>query len=220
MFASYFDTPFGKIDLSLLASPNSGRTEASPARRALRGAELVSWSAAHVDADLLLLALQPELPAGLAVTHCHAAVWRVRAHTSVDACTFEARWARTASPPDGGPSSGQFLNALTWSDDLTELSLGAPDAEGLVSYERAGIGLPAAWAGLLSVDDPASVSIEDYLSDGLRLRLPGLQPHESATIHFAVAWADAAANEDAPWFAVDIGPPVIRSCLDRMSNER
>jgi hypothetical protein len=219
MFAAYFDTPFGAINLSFASGQNAAITEAPPTLRSFPDAQLFSWSSAQLNADLLLVALAPELPPAMEVAHCHAAVWCVRAHTDLDACTFEARWAPTASPPDGGPSSGQFLNALTWSDDSTEVSLGAPDAEGLLGYQRAGIGLPTAWRELLSAEDPASVSIEDYLADGLRLRLPRLRPHETATMHFVVAWADAVKDEDAPWFAVDLAPAVIRSCLDRMSKE-
>lgn len=220
MFASHLETPFGAIVLSLVASSGEIAPDTKPTLRSLPDGQLVSWSSPLLTAELLLVALQPELPEGMQVSASHAAVWRVQARAVIEGLTFEARWAPSAHPPNGGPSSGQALNAITWSDESTELSLGAPDAEGLLRYKSAGVGLPGTWRTLLDVNDPSNVRIEDYLSDGLRLRLPGLQEFEIGHTHFAVAWADADKQEDAPWFAVDLGSVVIRQCLDRMSNER
>jgi hypothetical protein len=215
----YFDTPFGHIELSF--STNSVRTasEADVFISSPPDGRVFSWTGAPVHAELLIARAWPELPPGLAVESCYVAVWHVRARVPTAPCAFDARWAAGARPPRGGPTSGQALNALTWSNESIELSLGAPDAEGLAGYHRAGIPLPTAWRELLDVDDLTRVQVEDYFTDGLRLRLPGLSPGESACAHFAVAWANAA-NKDAPWFAVDLGPPIVRLYLDQMSNER
>jgi hypothetical protein len=153
------------------------------------------------------------------VEACRVALWEVRARAATGPCVFEARWAAGVTPPEGGPSSGQRLNALTWWRGPVTLALGAPDAEGLLHYGAAGVALPAGWRAAVDVPDPAALSIEAYTATGLQLRLPGLAPGEAAYLHFAVAWAERAEHEDAPWFAVDLGPEAIRGCLARMSAE-
>jgi hypothetical protein len=64
------------------------------------------------------------------------------------------------------------------------------------------------------VDDPSSVVIEEYLRDGLSIRLPELRPAEIAQLHFAVAWADRTRQSDAPWFAVDVPPKRLASIIE------
>ena len=142
----------------------------------------------------------------MAVQGCVAAVWRIHAKGPIGEWTFDARWAPGSVRAEGGPSSGQGLVASTWYHGPTVVSVGAPDAEGLANYERAGLSLPITWQALVGVDDLSQVFIEEYLPDGLRLRLPELRSGEVGQVHFAVAWADAAAHEDASWFAIDVPP--------------
>jgi hypothetical protein len=98
-----------------------------------------------------------------------------------------------------------MLAAVAWNLPELELLLGAPDAEGLLQSKNTPLGLPSAWRALIDVDDPSMVFIEDFLSDGLRLQLPGLAPGEVAQAHFVVAWAPE--NDDAAaWLAVDQSP--------------
>lgn len=211
--AAALETPLGAIDLSFSAGAAHVGGLAQVAFRVGSRARVLVWDLPQLRAELLVVALHPELPPGMAVDGCRAGLWRVRADIDLDECAFGACWAAGRVPSIGGPSSGQMLAALTWRDGHVEVSLGAPDAEGLGAYERAGLGLPVSWRTMVLVEDPPLVVIEEYLPDGLRLRLPGLRAGEVGQMHFAVAWTDAGAQRDAPWFAVDILPGQILSTL-------
>jgi len=220
MAGSFVTTPFGRLDFSFQAGLVRAGGAPETVRSATPDGRILGWLFPEFDAQLLLAPLSSQLPPGMTVTASLVAVWRILALAEIGPCVFEATWAPAVNLPDGGPDSGQALNALTWGNESVELSLGAPDAEGLVRYDKVGVQLPRSWRTLLQTQDLTTIHIEDYFANGLRVRLPSLIRGETAHMHFAVAWADPPTGDPASWFAVDVGANSLRPLLDRMSNER
>jgi len=200
------DTPLGAIDLVLATEGATVGGVAPSSYVVARDVGILLWETSLLRAELLLAPIVADVPKYMKIDGGQTAVWRIRAAVALRTITFEARWRGGNAPLDGGPSSGQGLVALTWHHEHLELSLGAPDAETLAGQERAGMQMPRAWHALIDTNDPSAVVIEEYLRDGFRLQLPALEAGEVAQLHFAVAWADAANQSDAPWFAVNLSP--------------
>ena len=207
-------TPLGTIELSLAGGAIRVAGIAPATLRVSTHARVHVWDHPDFRAELLVATINPEVPPSLVVAGCQVGLWRVRAVTEIDRCVFDAVWRAGSTPAEGGPSSGQGLAALTWSVGRLEVSLGAWDAEAMAWNARAGFSLPTAWRAVIDVDDPSNVIIEEYLNDGLRLRLPGLCPGELGQVHFAAAWADTAAQSSAAWFAVDLSAGQILTVLE------
>jgi hypothetical protein len=198
------ETPLGLLrlttnldDLSISGVPHAALSSSD--------VTLAAWTYSSAIAELLYYRPSLSGRSGPPVSDCIAALWRIQALTPHSQCVFEGRLESPHTIPSATPDTGQMLAAVAWNLPDLEVLLGAPDAEGLHQYKNTPLGLPAAWRTLIDVDDSSMVFIEDFLSDGLRLRLPGLAPGEVAQAHFVVAWAPE--NDDAAaWLAVDQSP--------------
>ena len=205
-------TPFGTIDLTVEFSDKIVGHRADESWEIPSGSRVLVWTNECLRAELLLGAVDVDLPPGMAVSGCHAAVWRLRARAEISSCRFIAAWTAhlTAS---GGPDSGEGLAAQSWDDGETTVTLGTADADWLERCGPAWKTFPASWSSLLNVDDPSNVIIEDYLPDGLALDLPELTAGEGGQIHFVVAWAPTWNEDSATWYAVDLSPQRIAAML-------
>lgn len=170
------------------------------------GRRLLIWDAPPVRAELLVRPVMPELPAGMRVDGCVAAVWRVGADADgAGEVVFRCAWVDGKAPAPGGPSSGQALAAQTWANAAWTVCVGTPDAEGVLwTWRNDGVSLPAAWRARVDVADPALVMIEEMDDAGITVRLPPLAAGETGQTHFVVAWARTAPDDVSAWFAADI----------------
>ncbi len=203
------ETPLGVIDLRFDAGHSGAGGIADATRRRSPHAHVLVWDLPTAHAELLLTDLPTDWMADMTATRCVAGLWRVRPLVGIDECVFSARWRGGRTPPNWDSASGQDLAALHRDDGETVVTLGAPDASGLVwqpegNYRHH----PVAWQTLLA-GDVHSIVIEEYLDDGIRLRLPAVRAGEVGQVHFAVAWADAATNYYAPSYCVDASASYI-----------
>jgi hypothetical protein len=145
----------------------------------------------------------PNLTEPLAVVGATALVLRVGSADATPPVTL--RVALEGDAERGGPASGQFLDAFTWIADGTELSLGTQDNEYLADRAECGLGVPPRLAESWRTATPIAL-----LPAGFEVQVPALAPAEALALCFAVAWAAATpANEDATWFAVNLGQPAL-----------
>ena len=160
-----------------------------------------------------------DLPSGMNVTDCHAAVWRIRAEKRpVTEYALTCRLEAPAGQQPGSPCSGQGLEAQEWSDGKINMTIGTQDAWAMVMYRNNGGILPDRWVQDLSGNRPEEVNLVEYANEGFILRPPGLQPGEIAQIQFVVAWAFEPGGEIANWYAVDLPPANIISTLPDAGN--
>jgi hypothetical protein len=196
-------TPFGDVSLSVVLDGTAIGGGATPAYCLGPEARLLVWETSAYRVELVVTTPPPAALRGPPVVGAALALWRVRAEVPVAECMFTARWTTGRPPGPGGPACGEFFAAATWQAGDTEVTLGAPDAEGLSEYERLGVVLPATWRALLHDASPTMTFVEDFPEDGLLLRLPALAPGEVAHSHVSVAWADAGPDDAASWFGAD-----------------
>ena len=181
------------------------------------GGRLFHWETDLFRADFLLTPLAPSLPKGMQVDGCWAGVWRVKAAADANALEFRCEWEPGYTWTEGGPSSGEWLDAQTWDDGKVQVTVGTQDPEALASRATRGDLLPTRWAKTLGwpalsadeikVSDPVA-----YTPQGFRLSLPDLRRGELCQVHFIAAWSPApptpeeAQNDSfyvSPWYAVD-----------------
>ena len=194
------------------------------------GGNVLNWTLDDFTAELLLCRPRITLPEGMAVDDCWAAIWRLRAAMSRASMSggrpeFSCRWEPGYQWTEGGPHSGEGLDAQTWETDLAEVTVGTTDAEWLAGHAKLGF-LPPRWADLLDFNYSGIVPDTDtgkfdpviYLEDGFRIVLPTLEVGEMCQVQFLVAWASKASGGKAEdvgnystWYAVDESPEKILS---------
>ncbi len=212
--AAAIDTPLGVIDLRFDAVDSGVGGVAEATRRVAPHAHVLVWELPTVYAELLLTDLPVDWMTDMTATRCIAGLWRVQPVVGIDGCVFSARWRDGRTPRNRDSASGEDLAGLTWDDGETAVTLGAPDASGLRWQPKEGYTHPVAWRTLLA-GDVHTIQIEEYLDDGIRLRLPAVRAGEVAQAHFAVAWADAATSYYAPWYFVDASAGYILKAAAR-----
>ncbi|MGW6932268.1 hypothetical protein ACWGE0_19590 [Lentzea sp. NPDC054927] len=140
----------------------------------------VVWS--DVDLNPVIGPAQAEVPGGFQPVTLWTATWRFAAHQAMSG--FQVVAGLTAGPDvDGGPESGERLDAVTFANASGTVSIGGPDEEYLLD--------------VLGVQCDVR-----YLGDRtVSWRLPGFTPTGTAELTIAVAWS-GPGDTLATWFAV------------------
>jgi hypothetical protein len=126
-----FSTPLGRLDLEL----EVGGVTIVPTATFTAGSRSVTVWSAPVRFELLLTRAPLSLPPGMAVAGALAAVWRVDAAQSA---IIRCQWAGGATWSEVGPETGENLDAQTWTDGRTKVTVGLPDYEAATTYRREG----------------------------------------------------------------------------------
>jgi hypothetical protein len=201
--------PFGAFPTRSIAEDAVVTIEQGTTPRLPTRAVLTTSRSANFDAQLLLGTIIPQLPQDMVVQGCSAAVWRIRARVPLGELAFESWWQEPAGDADGGPSSGEGLDAITWRTPVAAITLGTEDGEFLKYRALDGEAMPPSLAQQLHV------STVEYLPHGLRLSLREIPVNSVVQIQFVLAWTDAYTDESpSTWFAVEQRPKdILRQLL-------
>ncbi|WP_156379427.1 hypothetical protein [Acidovorax sp. Root402] len=128
-----------------------------------------------------------DLPPGMSVEKCWAAIFTLVAGTQTPSALLQAQlWP--SLPTSGNPGTGEGLEAQTWEGGGYMLAAGTEDEE----FLRARIGNPKLRAEARY--EPASLTVA----------LSNLPPYITTEVHFIVAWNHfPEAVEGSCWYAVD-----------------
>lgn len=205
-----FDAEFDGIIIGDLKTSSSYCLE--------RSGYLLNWTIDGVVAELLLCRPRFTLPEGMSVTDCWAGMWRLRATTAAtgpDECPeFSCRWEPGYQWTEGSPETGEGLDAQTWENVQTKVTVGTTDCEWLSGHAQQGI-LPHRWADMLGWNYGETTGKIDpitYLKDGIQVILPELNMGEMCQVQFVVAWSLSTGDEQADvstWYAADQRPEDI-----------
>ena len=199
-------SPLGRVVLSLEDDVSTAGDVSPDATRLLpRGGRVATFRSRLIEASLTVGEISPRIPPGMTVAGCVAAVWRVRALQHLRALSFGCSCPELPANADGGPTSGEGLDALTWKVPGWVVSIGTEDGEYLSGRATRGDGMPTALAGQLSMNSVV------YAANGMRLPLTSVRADDVVQVQFLVAWAARPETEDedrdsrvvSPWFAVD-----------------
>ena len=172
------DTPLGRLGLHLVTDAGPVAPDATFATAGGRAA-CVWAEAAPARVELVLAEPALALPPGVAVAGAVAAVWRMRATGSGETTVrLRCDWAEGATWTAGGPDGGENLDAQTWTDGRTKVTVGLPDLGGATAYRRDGFEVAVAVG-------------------------PGGAVFQT---HFACAWGPDVPDDAATWFAADLTP--------------
>ena len=218
-------TPLGTLSLDAeFDGIVIGDLKPSSAYRLEAGGLLFNWTLDGMVAELLLCRPRSLLAEHMAVTNCWAGIWRLRATVSTfpgERPEFSCCWEPGYQWTEGGPYSGEGLDAQTWEDSQTMVTLGTIDCEWLSGQAERGLH-PSRWADLLGasyggiIPDTRNGRIDPivYEKDGFRIVLPELNADETCQVQFVAAWAPKTDDEmiDAStWYAADQRPEDILS---------
>ena len=129
----------------------------------------------------------PDLPPGMTVEKCWAAIFTLVAGTQAPGALLRAQLLPSRST-SGCPETGEGLEAQTWEGGGHLLAVGTEDEE----FLRARIGNPKLRAEARY--EPASLTV--FLSN--------LPPNTTTEVHFIVAWNHFPEPvECSCWYAVD-----------------
>jgi hypothetical protein len=154
---------------------------------------------AGLSAELVVGPLEPHLPPGMKVDFCVAAIWRIGAKVHLANLRFWCERIQSEGEEDGGPSSGEGLDAIDWQVGDLVLSVGTEDGEYLGRRAAHADGMPSRLVGELHY------GTVEYEPNSLTVPLSGADKLEVIEIQFIVAWAPGLASGEfvSTWFAVD-----------------
>ena len=198
------DVPYGSFALKAAANGIELTRDVNPTSYRLQsGARVTVWQNSDCRLELFRSSVTGQLYEGAHVDGCEAAIWRFQALRDDISLKSQCTWTSVPRNADGGPDSGQNLDALTWDIGSTRVSLGTEDDECLKEYAREGK-LPARWESLISSETVR------YRTDGLQVALPDLVFGEECETIFLVAWNIPPDDDDAStWASVKTGATVI-----------
>jgi hypothetical protein len=129
-----FSTPLGRLLLELEVAG----LPIPPTATFTVGDRSVTVWAAPVRFEVLLAPAPIALPSGMAVAGAWAAVWRIGNAEPDRPLVLKCLWAGTVGWTDVGPESGENLEAQTWTDRRTRVTVGLPDYQTAITYRRDG----------------------------------------------------------------------------------
>ena len=204
-------TPLGVVRLdATLDGINVAEKPPSQTYRLPSDGWVACWNRPGFDLELLVCRPVTAPPLGMPLTDCWAALWRLRARSTIASSTFAAIWEEGYAWTQGGPNSGQGLYARTWDDGQTEASIGTDDSKGLAHRARCADGLPSGWEpyfrSTANSFDWFSLEMVHYeVGDrGVPLPLPPLAAGQQCQTHFAIAWSPCAVGEAGGRYTVEV----------------
>lgn len=129
-----FPTPLGRLVLGL----DVGGLSIPPAATFASGDRSATVWPAPVRFEVLLTHPPISLPPGMAVAGALAVVWRVDVGEKSRSIAIKCLWASGATWSEVGPEAGENLDAQTWTDGRTKVTVGLPDYETATTYRREG----------------------------------------------------------------------------------
>ena len=107
-----------------------------------------------------------------------------------------------------GPSSGQYLDAMSYDDSKYQIHLGTEDGEVQMERAKATDWLPFRYSKYLNFDTQRRNiyigSFTEYTKTGFLTRVPNLRPGEKAYFHFILAGKHYDEKNVDTWLAVDM----------------
>jgi hypothetical protein len=178
------------------------------------GGDVVVWRLDGLTAELLVCRPKFGSPADAPVTDCYGVLWRLRADSDTGPLLFTVQWDVGYLWQTGGPDSGQYLYAKTWTDEVMDVTAGTEDDDALLIRSEKGQRLPKGWDSHLRAprdrsfgdrslfwSHPAHTAV---LDTGIACPLPGLRTGEEAEIKFAVAWVESLKNYASTSIATEV----------------
>ena len=115
---------------------------------------------------------------------------------------IQAAWLQGFQWKSGGPSSGQWLDAQTWENEQTEVSLGTESGDALFARAETNNWFPPRF--IQQSRDHYSLNFLRYETKGMIVDFRKVRPNELFQTHFVVAWSQYVDESIATWNAVDL----------------
>lgn len=141
------------------------------------------------------------------ITDCWAFLWRFKVLEPIDKLVIQAAWLDGFQWKSGGATSGQWLDAQTWDDEQTEVSLGTEGGDALFARAEKNNWLPARFTQ--QSRDDYHLSLLSYETNGMIVDFGKVCPNELFQTHFVVAWSQYVDESISTWNAVDLNAQQI-----------
>jgi hypothetical protein len=163
------DTSLGQIHFSAQAEPTSGGV---------------------YEVEFRVVELEPSLPPGMSVRRVRAILLLACSHTGFERLDYGCRFVTGI---EGGPESGEHLDAQSWEGEHDVVVVGTEDGEALSGR------MP--WLHIQG--DP--LALVQYRDDGLNVPLKRIPAGVTIGLHYVVAENDNPEPlECSAWYAVDV----------------
>lgn len=153
-------------------------------------ADAESTSNGVYDLELRVVEFQPVLPPGMSVRRVRAVLLKVSSDIGLEYLDFLCQFATAI---EGGPESGEHLDAQSWEGEHDIVVIGTEDGEMLSAR------MP--WIEVS--DDP--LALVQYQKDSMRVPLKGIPAGVTVTLHYVIAEnSKPEPVECSAWYAVDV----------------
>lgn len=147
-------------------------------------------SSGAYDLEFRVVEYQPVLPSGMSVRRVRAVLLKASSAKGLEYLDYRCEFDTDI---EGGPESGERLDAQSWEGEHDIVVIGTEDGEMLSARMR--------WIEVS--DDP--LALVQYQKDGLNVPLKGIPAEVTVTLHYVVAEnSKPEPVECSAWFAVDV----------------
>jgi hypothetical protein len=200
---NYITTPLGKVIFEAYIGNKSlfQNDFAKKSYKLANGGCLISYANSNVILELALCEPTIRLPEHMDVEKVFGIVWRIKPLTENIRCRFITKIK--IEKFNGGPDSGEDLDAITWDVDQYRATLGTQDNIAIV---RRSINNDLMPNGIYDYE------FINYLKNGLQVNIPNLIKNDITQVHFVVVWNKRKDEDDvSTWFAADMSSKDILS---------
>jgi hypothetical protein len=200
---NYITTPLGKVifeayvgNKTLLLNDFDKKSY-----KLANGGCLISYANSNVILELALCEPTIRLPEHMDVEKVFGIVWRIKPLTENIRCKFITNI--DIKKVNGGPDSGEDLDAITWDVDQYRATLGTQDNIAIVRRSINNDFMPN------GIHD---YEVVHYLNNELQVYIPNLIKNDISQVHFVLSWTKRKDEDDvSTWFAADMKTEEILS---------
>jgi hypothetical protein len=133
-------------------------------------------------------------------------LWRVQADQHIANLRFVGMLVPNSSAIDGGADSGENLDAQTWDDGITTLTLGTEDDRALARRASGDEWMPKRYLYTKRYDPAWGLLLIEYFPFSLHVNIGAVDAGDQVQVQFVVAWARYDEESIATWDAAEAHP--------------
>lgn len=197
-------TPLGTLQTGLTAGERRMPSQPTPADP---GTPMV-FEGAGLRAQCLVEPCAPDLPDGMRIAGGCRVKWTFDALRAAAPAAVSWVWAEDRLWTDGGASSGQYFDGMTYSNDRHAATIGTRDGDWLAHAAAEGSHVPRRFEEEIDLEFYMLHWVR-YRGEGLVVNVPALEKGERIEVFLSAAWRDREPDEDegadaSTWFAADL----------------
>lgn len=190
------ETPLGMLAFDICIN-NYAVSSVKPKNiyQLIDGGKVYVWNNVLFNAELLICRPQLNIPQEMKIDDCWVGIWRLEVCQDNSLCIYSCVLEKNKRV-NWSPNSGEHLDAQTWDDGNTYITVGTEDGERLATRAIKGEIMPSRLTQQIN-----NLGLVQYSEKGLSVPIPHLVKGDICQIHFTASWGKSEVDT---WYAAGI----------------